>query len=128
MAETVICSMSVLLKLKPLSKSTHIKQNKIEMAERNKDYHMHINISLIRYHRSMARTICFKRWRKEIIKCVCLLNHSTNSKPKTWLPIDVSNEPINHLCVKHFKMYQAWIVKRVLKREIKSLKRNEAMN
>ena len=48
MAETVICSMSVLLKLKPLNESTHVKQNKREMAERNKDYHMHINRSLLR--------------------------------------------------------------------------------
>jgi hypothetical protein len=27
MAETVICSMSVLLKLKPMNESTHVKQN-----------------------------------------------------------------------------------------------------
>jgi hypothetical protein len=50
MAETVICSMSVLLKLKPMSESTHVKQKK-EMAERNKDYHMHINRSLLRNKR-----------------------------------------------------------------------------
>ena len=79
MAETVICSKSVLLKLKPMSNVNTYKANKREMDERNKDYIMHIN-SLLRSKRSMARTTCLKRWRKFI--CVCLLNHSTNSKPK----------------------------------------------
>jgi hypothetical protein len=37
MAETVTCSKSVLLKLKTMSESTHIKQIR-EIAEKNRDY------------------------------------------------------------------------------------------
>ena len=51
MAETVICSMSVFLKLKTMNESTHIKQNKSEMAKRDKYYHIHINRSLLRNNR-----------------------------------------------------------------------------
>jgi hypothetical protein len=51
MAESIICSMSVFLKLKPMNESTHIKKNKSEMAKGDKDDHMHINRSLLRNNR-----------------------------------------------------------------------------
>ena len=59
MDETVTCSKSVLLKLKTMSESTH--KTRYKMAERNRAYHMHINISLIKDNKSMARTTCLKR-------------------------------------------------------------------
>ena len=43
MAETVICSMSVLLKLKPMNESTHIKQDKRWLKEIGLISHAHQN-------------------------------------------------------------------------------------
>jgi hypothetical protein len=80
---------------------------------------MHNN-SLLRNKRSRARTTCLKEMKEENL-CVCLFNQS-HSRPNTWLPIDVNNEPMKHLLVKHFKMYKALRLKYVHKREIMSLK------
>jgi hypothetical protein len=61
--------------------------------------------------------------RDEENSSVCQINHSTHSKPKTWLPINVHNEPMKYLLAKHFKMCEALRLIYVLKREIMSLKR-----
>ena len=118
MAETVTCSMSVLLKLKTMSTSTHVKKNNRCLKE-------------IKIITCTSIEVCLEtrdQWQEQLALrdeenlSVCLLNHSTHSKTNMWLPIDVNNEPMKHLLVKHFKMYKALRLKYVHKREIMSLK------
>jgi hypothetical protein len=79
MAETVISFISVLLKLKPMSKSTHVKQNK-EMAERIKDAITCTIEVCLETRDQWQEQLALKRMKENL--SVCLLNHSTHSKPK----------------------------------------------
>ena len=68
----------------------------------------------------MARTACLKEMEKIEVFAYLTIQHIPS--PSKWLPIDVNNEPMKHLLVKHFKMYEALRLKHVHKREIMSLK------